>query len=317
MKAFISYSHRDELLLERLHVHLAMLRRDGGISDWYDREIRAGGTIEREILDQLNNCDLFLALVSPDFLNSGYCYEREMNRAIQRHEASELVIVPVILEPCDWRTSPLNQFKAIPKDGKPVSEWANQNTAFLDVVTELRRLAAAQRFAEDQPVVMAPQAAEQPRSNIKYRVKRSFDDIDRNDFRRNTYRVIREYFEINVAEINGVEGIRARNEDIGPLAFTCMILNQLRNERAQAAITVRASPSASAFRVMGDVYYSFQAHAPDNVANGGFTVETDDYELFLRPNAFNSAGKTRKWTPNEAAHRLWEELLENAGVSYK
>jgi len=104
-----------------------MLRRDGRISDWYDREIKTGGAIDREISAQLDDCQLFLALVSPDFLNSGYCYDKEMKRAIERHEAGELTIVPIILEPSNWQTSPLKQFKAVPKDGKPISEWANQN----------------------------------------------------------------------------------------------------------------------------------------------------------------------------------------------
>jgi hypothetical protein len=87
MKAFISYSHRDETKLERLHAHLAMLRCDRGISEWFDREIKAGSTIDRQISDQLESCQLFLALVSPDFLNSGYCYDKEMMRAIERFEA--------------------------------------------------------------------------------------------------------------------------------------------------------------------------------------------------------------------------------------
>ncbi len=49
VKAFISYSHRDEKALERLHTHLATLRREGKISTWYDREIQAGQEIDREI----------------------------------------------------------------------------------------------------------------------------------------------------------------------------------------------------------------------------------------------------------------------------
>ena len=42
MRAFISYSHRDERWLERLTTHLSVLRRDGRIEDWFDREILAG-----------------------------------------------------------------------------------------------------------------------------------------------------------------------------------------------------------------------------------------------------------------------------------
>ena len=150
----------------------------------------------------------------------------------------------------------------------------------------------------------------------KYRLKQSFDEIDKNDFRQAAYRTIRDYFEKNVAEINSVDGIRARNEDIGPLAFTCMVLNQLMRHEGQAAITIHAAPAQSGYRALGDVYYSFRAHAPENTANGGFKVESDEYELFLKRINFDSQERDRRWSPDEAAHRLWEELLENAGISY-
>jgi hypothetical protein len=315
MKAFISYSHRDEALLQRLHAHLAMLRREGGISEWYDREIKAGGAIDREISTQLDGCQLFLALVSPDFLNSGYCYDKEMMRAVERHEAGELTIVPIVLEPCDWQASPLKQFKAVPKDGKPISEWTNQNTAFLDVVTELRRLVTSNPAEGKRPATVPPENPGQ-RKQAKYRLKRSFDQIDRSDFRKAAYRTIREYFERNVAEINSVDGIRARNEDIGPLAFTCIVLNRLMRREGQAAFTIRAASTRSGYGALGDLYYSFQEHAPENTANGGFNVESDEYELFLKRTNFDSQERDRRWSPDEAAHRLWEELLENAGISY-
>src|SRR6266436_9991350 len=99
-KAFISYSHRDERALERLHTHLATLRREGNITAWYDREILAGDDIDRTIGLNLVQSDVFLALVSPDFLNSNYCYEREMAKALERHAEGTLRVVPVILEPC-------------------------------------------------------------------------------------------------------------------------------------------------------------------------------------------------------------------------
>ena len=65
MKAFISYSHRDEAKLERLHKHLVMLRRDGGISDWVDREIKPGEPIDRAISKELDPCQLFFRAREP------------------------------------------------------------------------------------------------------------------------------------------------------------------------------------------------------------------------------------------------------------
>lgn len=315
MKAFISYSHRDEPMLERLHTHLAMLRRDGGISDWYDRKIVAGGLIDHEVAKQLDSSQIFLALVSPDFLSSGYCYEKEMTRAIERHAAGEIAIVPLVLEPCDWLASPLKQFKAIPKDGKPISEWTNKNTAWFDVVTELRRLAQLMPSADPRMATTGSMPAPKGPAKMpsKYRVKKSFDRIDRDDFRGQAYEAIRDFFERSVKELDGVEDLRVRYQPMSPTAFTCTVINRLIKDGrgGEAHITVHASPQGG----LGEIYYSFAAHAPANTANGGFSIEADDYHLFLRPNNFWDDNRNRTWSPQEAAGRLWQDFIEQAGIT--
>jgi hypothetical protein len=316
MKAFISYSHRNERMLERFHTHLAQLRRESRISDWYDRQIVAGAHIDHEIFAQLEDSQVFIPLVSADFLSSNYCYEKEMSRAIERHAAGEVMIVPVILEPCDWRASPLGTFKALPKDGRPISEWPNEDAAWFDVVTELRRLAQSKSVAGPRaaaaPVRSVPAAAKTMPS--KYRVKRSFDQIDRDDFRVEAFEVVRDFFERSVVEIHGVDGVRARYQSMGPNAFTCTVINRLiKTPRGgEAHITVHASPQA----VLGEIYYSFEAHASSNTANGGFSIEADDYHLFLRPDGFSDDRRDRTWSAQEIAGRLWQEFLAKAGITY-
>ena len=108
-KAFISYSHKDEKSLDRLHTHLATLRRAGQITAWYDREIPAGSEIDREVSSNLEESEIFLALVSPDFLASNYCYEKEMEAALRRHEEGTIRVIPIILEPCDWKGTNLRR----------------------------------------------------------------------------------------------------------------------------------------------------------------------------------------------------------------
>jgi hypothetical protein len=58
VRAFISYSHKDSGALDRLHTHLAVLKREGKITEWYDREILAGGEVDKEIATQLASSDL-------------------------------------------------------------------------------------------------------------------------------------------------------------------------------------------------------------------------------------------------------------------
>lgn len=308
MKAFISYSHRDEAALERLHKHMAMLRRDGAIVDWYDREILAGGDIDSEIAAELKACEIFLCLVSADFIASEYCYEKEMLRAIERHEVGEIRVVPIIVKPCDWQSSPLGKLKALPKDGKAVSDWTNEDTAYLDVVTELRRLTAASSSPQQRSASNSsrPETA----ATTKYRVKKEFDQIDRGDFRDRCFKSLKEYFEGAISEVDTVEGLRGRFRDLGATSFSCTVLNQM-TSRGEAHITVHSAANSHG---MGDISYSFSENAPANSANGWFTIDSDDYDLFIRRNGMAYSGEDMRVTVQSAAELLWKEFLSNAGI---
>ena len=78
---FLCYAREDELLRQGLEKQLRILRRQGLIEIWHDREIGAGTDWEREITKHLNIADIILLLVSPDFMDSDYCYGIEMQRA--------------------------------------------------------------------------------------------------------------------------------------------------------------------------------------------------------------------------------------------
>ena len=61
---------------------------------------------------------------------------------MERHEAKEARVIPIILRPCDWHSAPFGKLKALPKDGKPVISWSNRDEAFLDIAQALRRVVA-------------------------------------------------------------------------------------------------------------------------------------------------------------------------------
>ena len=354
MKAFISYAHRDEDALRRLMTHLAILEREGGIEAWYDRRILAGSEIDREIDERLETCELFLALVSPDFLDSDYCSSREMQRALERHHAGETRVIPIITEPCDWLSTPLSQFKALPKDGRSIAEWGNSNAAYLDVVKELRRIpttrnerftldpvwadAFRQRFGavrrtvergdtaaagihkgshegrEEQPPKAGPPTGTQvPHRRLaakRYRVQRDFDEIDRAEFRETTYGTIREHFENGISELNSLNSVRARLTERSGTSFSCTVVNRVRRQGV-AHITIHAGGNNMSF---GDVSYSFSENSPPNTANGFFSIDSDEYELFLQP-LTGSGDERNRLTPQEVAELLWKKFIVQAGIS--
>ena len=316
MKAFISYSHINDRALDRLHTHLAVLRRERHINEWYDRNILGGDDIDQEISEQLETCELFLALVSPDYLASGYCYDREMTRALERHHAGEVRVVPIIIEPSDWEETPLGRLKALPRDGKPVSTWENENEAFLNVVTELRRILTqdnqdnevAHKPPSEQNSVASPSSA-----GRRYRVKREFDEIDRSHFRDQAFSKIRSFIESEIANIDGHEGLRGLFVDAGEQSFNCTLVNKNRSH-GTAKITVNKGGAISS---IGDISYTFSEYSPFNSANGIFGIEADEYELYLTPILSGQFEERRqRLTPEDAAKIIWRDFLEQAGVLY-
>ncbi|MDX2029272.1 MAG: TIR domain-containing protein [Blastocatellia bacterium] len=162
IRVFFSYSHRDEGLRDELSKHLAILTRQGVICEWHDRQIRAGEEWAGEIDANLDQADVILLLVSADFLASDYCYKIEMERAMQRHEAREAVVVPIVLRPCLWSDAPFGRLQALPKNALPVTEWPSQDKAFTDVATGIRALVAAPR-AKVAPEARAAYGEDVPR----------------------------------------------------------------------------------------------------------------------------------------------------------
>src|SRR5436305_12926270 len=140
LSVFISYAHEDEPLRQRLETHLSLLRRQGFISEWYDRDILPGTEWAGEIDAHLETASIILLLVSPDFLASNYCYQVEMQRALERHERGDVHVIPIILRPCDWQNSPFVHLQCLPLNGKALTEWNNQDAAFLEVAQGVRRV---------------------------------------------------------------------------------------------------------------------------------------------------------------------------------
>ena len=121
VKLFISYSHKDEALWNELATHLDILKRQGTIAVWYDRKIGAGAEWANQIDDNLREADIILLLISSYFIASDYCYDIELELAMKRHEAGEVLVVPIILRPVDWSGASFGKLQAFPKDAKAIT----------------------------------------------------------------------------------------------------------------------------------------------------------------------------------------------------
>lgn len=313
MRTFISYSHRDENALDRLCVHLTTLKRDGYITEWSDRMILAGDDLDDTIEKELENADIFLLLVSPDFIASDYCVGREMRRALERHKNGQARVVPIIVEPCDWKSMDnLCQLRAIPKDGRPISKWPNPNDAYLDIAQELRRIIDAKNSEASAIKAHEPAPATDRKEQPKYKAQREFDEIDRSEFRDEAFLTIKNYFEQKVLEINFLNGLRGRFVVRSATSFGATIVNRgIRHGTAHITVNRRSSDFP-----LGDIYYSFTENAPENSANGWFHISSDDYKQFLAATTMLFGTEPGPLNPDQAAEYLWNQFIKQAGIDY-
>jgi len=141
LTVFISYSHVDETFKNDLVKHLDPLRRLGLIETWHDRKIKPGEVWDSSISSNLERAEIILLLVSIDFINSEYCYDTELERALERHDAGEAKVIPVILRACMWQQTPFAKLQSLPKDGQAVALCPDRDAAFVSIAEGIRQVA--------------------------------------------------------------------------------------------------------------------------------------------------------------------------------
>lgn len=319
MKAFISYSHKDAALLEKLHTHLSQLKRDGQLTSWTDEDILAGGSVSQDISQSLESAQIFLALLSPDYIASQYCYEKEFQRALQLHESGKLTIVPIILEPCDWLNTPFKAFKALPKDGKAISIWQNTNTAFLDVIQNIRKLLSG--VTEGEPMLPKAINTDKPIAPSRnYRVKRDFDSIQKIEFTEQSFTDIRktlgDYIEellqvddqikcrITKNEVNDFEAILVNRNKIGSEATLKLTVPSKQRENGNYIVPLN---------VNGGIKYVIKSK--NNSEGKTFSLSMDDFHMYWEEEGSNYHNRQHKeLEPKEIVDLVWQDWLESVGI---
>ncbi len=159
IEVFCCYAREDQPLLIQLQKHLKPLQQEELITLWADSDIGAGVEWEKEIHHHLNTAQIILLLISPDFMNSDYCYSIEMTRAMERHGRGEAQVIPIILRSIDWQSAPFGKLQALPTNASPITsrKWHDQDEAFLDVAKGIREAAKA-RLAEEERAHKAAEA---------------------------------------------------------------------------------------------------------------------------------------------------------------
>ncbi|NUQ23983.1 MAG: toll/interleukin-1 receptor domain-containing protein [Saprospiraceae bacterium] len=140
LDVYISYAEEDIIFRDNLVKHLSALVKQQFIKVWHKGLATLGLDPVIESNTYLINANIYVVLVSPDYLNSDN-WDTELPHAIKRANEGVCLLLPVLIRPCDYYNIPKE--KVVPRNSvdQPlaINKWGNQDDAFEYVVGELKR----------------------------------------------------------------------------------------------------------------------------------------------------------------------------------
>ena len=153
-KVFVSYSHQDIEWLKKLRTHLSGLKHSGIIEDWTDLDILAGDMWDKKIKESMEQADVFICLLSADFVASNYIWNVELKTIFENMKKKKTKVIFIHVESFDLESlkgSKITELfdgisivdlEIIPKDEhgqlKAAALWDDKNLALTTIVKRIR-----------------------------------------------------------------------------------------------------------------------------------------------------------------------------------
>jgi DNA polymerase III delta prime subunit len=146
IKLVYSSAPTDYTFCEQLSAHLHSLVQNGLLSEWREQLIPPGTEVAQERQRAWRSADILLLLLSADYFLSDAYNDQEMQLALERHRSGQVLVVPILVRPCDWQSTVVGHLQCLPRGGMPITTWENRDAALLSIAQELRQLITSRRF---------------------------------------------------------------------------------------------------------------------------------------------------------------------------
>jgi len=128
---FVSYAHDDVPVCVRLLTQLKAVELKYGISLWHDKRLKAGHHWNQEIEEAIGRAEVFILLVSQEFIGSDYIFGTELPAIKRRLRACKGKAISVV-RACDWEFAcgPTQAVPSFERRLRPIEDWKPQNKGY-------------------------------------------------------------------------------------------------------------------------------------------------------------------------------------------
>jgi TIR domain len=129
---FVSYSHDDVSACARLLTQLKSVERKYGLALWHDQRLKAGHHWNHEIEEAIGRAEVFILLVSPEFVRSDYIFDTELPAIKRRLRACKGKAISVVVRDCDWEFAcgPTQAVPSFERRLLPIKDWKPHNKGY-------------------------------------------------------------------------------------------------------------------------------------------------------------------------------------------
>jgi len=141
VEVFVSYSHQNAAWFAKLRPLLKFRTPSANVSHvWHDQQLRAGDRWDKEIRAALEGMDVFVCLVSYEFLASDYIMGIEVPAALAREKQGDVEIVPILLYDVNLQDEcpELHAFAPLPVWGKCWRDYEQDGGHYQDAHKPIR-----------------------------------------------------------------------------------------------------------------------------------------------------------------------------------
>ncbi len=141
VKIFLAYASDpdDRAGGEELRKSMALLLHLKRV-EVFDQHKSPAGNRQVALASALNESEIILLLLSSNFLSGLECLGVQQD-AYELYLQNRAVVIPVLYNPCEWKELDIGGLQALPRNGKFITQWENDDEAYAKISREISELA--------------------------------------------------------------------------------------------------------------------------------------------------------------------------------